>query len=201
MDNFSVVFSSCLCDGVDMVITERVNNVRRKWTTERVVKAISVFVNETGFFPSKKDFTAMKCLPHYSTFQSLNVGRNNKAIELIRARSQQNIPRFSHPHSKMLNVAEKYYMKTGFPLPLEVVNFFYVAQLGDGTKVSFFDTPIIFGHKNRWEDVKDDIIYVSPSKEKWLIENIGILAKSKKEDIDTKEEVSTLLDSLLGASY
>ena len=167
---------------------------------DKVVKAIEVFVHETGYFPTKKDFNSMKELPSYTTFISLNVRRNNQQIELLRNQSQREIPRLSYPSSKMLNVAKEYRSRCGFPITFDMERWFYIASLDDGTRVSFFDTPIVLGHKHRWEEIKDEIVFISPNKIEWLIGNIGVFAEHKKKHKKDEEETSTLLSSLLGAS-
>jgi len=175
--------------------------MRRYWNSERVIRSIETFIHETGYFPTKKDFNGLECLPSYSTYQSINIGRNIEQIEQLReqlrAENRTFFPRLNYPRSKMINIVKEYRNRTGTPFFLEMDRFFYIITLHDGLRISFFDTPFVLGHKHRYEELKDEVMFVNPCKVEWVLQNMGFLAECKQKNKKEEDEVSTLISSLL----
>jgi len=169
---------------------------RQKWTEETIVRAIEVFVNETGYFPTKRDFNNNSCLPSYHTYLKNNVNYYNDRIFHLKECSRNDVPRLSYP-SAAEKLKREYYEQTGLMPNVEYINFFPVFKMFDEISVSFFDTPIFFSHLNRWEEICDSVFYIKPTDYRIVLKNIGVFWKVQNKNKKEKDDLISIITEIV----
>jgi len=179
--------------------------VKTRWTIGNIVKSVSFFVNEVGYFPRKKDFNNLSFLPSYSVFRSINVGNNIYEIEKIKEKIEKQkmkYPFISYPSTANIIMKEYRNMTADLYSSLCVLDtsLFYVFILDDRYKMSFFDAPFILSRKKRYEEaIMKGILPIKNTYENkyFLLNNVLVGNKNTNKRKMEEKSIDDFLDKLL----